>query len=128
MNLWRVKKQIMSCKWGNIFFKSVLVALFTMIYFYYHRVIFSSCSNMFCEMFYLLRCFASAKLKCFCAFPTLMCLLSIQCVYFIIQWISTNGNSIWSHKWIYLQKDNWAHLLKHWRAINLSYKVLHVQW
>ena len=128
MNLWRVKKQIMSCKWGNIFFKSVLVALFTMIYFCYHRVIFSSCSNMFCEMFYLLRCFASAKLKCFCAFPTLMCLLPIQCVYFIIQWISTNGNSIWSHKWIYLQKDNWAHLLKHWCAINLSYKVLHVQW
>ena len=27
----------------------------------------------------------------------------------------------------YLQKDNWAHLLKYWRAINLSYKILHVQ-
>ena len=27
----------------------------------------------------------------------------------------------------YLQKDNWAHLLKRWRAINSSYKVLHVR-
>ena len=27
----------------------------------------------------------------------------------------------------YLQKDNWAHLLKCWHAINLSYKVFHVR-
>ena len=27
----------------------------------------------------------------------------------------------------YLEKDNWAHLLKRWCAFNLSYKVLHVQ-
>ena len=27
----------------------------------------------------------------------------------------------------YLQKDNWAHLLKCWCAINLSYTVLHVR-
>ena len=27
----------------------------------------------------------------------------------------------------YLQKDNWAHLLKCWHGINSSYKVLHVQ-
>ena len=27
----------------------------------------------------------------------------------------------------YLQKDNWAHLLKYWHVNNLSYKVLHMQ-
>ena len=27
----------------------------------------------------------------------------------------------------YLQKDNWAHLLKCWRVINTSYKTLHMQ-
>ena len=27
----------------------------------------------------------------------------------------------------YLQKDNWAHLLKGWHVINSSYKVLHVR-
>ena len=27
----------------------------------------------------------------------------------------------------YLQKDNWGHLLKSWRAINPSYKVLHMR-
>ena len=27
----------------------------------------------------------------------------------------------------YLEKDNWAHLLKHWRAIPSSYKILHVR-
>ena len=29
------------------------------------KVIFLLCSNIFCEMFYLLRCFAFAELKCF---------------------------------------------------------------
>ena len=37
--------------------------------------IFSLFSNILCEMFYLLRCFEFAELKCFCASPTLMCLL-----------------------------------------------------
>ena len=27
----------------------------------------------------------------------------------------------------YLEKDNWAHLLKRWRAIKSSYKILHVR-
>ena len=27
----------------------------------------------------------------------------------------------------YLEKDNWALLLKRWRAINSSYEVLHVR-
>ena len=40
-------------------------------------------------MFYLLRCFALAELKCFCVFPTVF-----TSKYFIIQWISTNGNLI----------------------------------
>ena len=28
----------------------------------------------------------------------------------------------------YLQKDDWAHLLKCWHVINSSYEILHVQW
>ena len=39
------------------------------------KVIFSLCCNIFCEMLYLLRCFAFAELKCFWASPTLMCLI-----------------------------------------------------
>ena len=33
------------------------------------------CSNMFCEMFYLLCCFVFARLKCFCVLFKLICLL-----------------------------------------------------
>ena len=39
------------------------------------KLIFSLCSNIFCEMFYLLHCFVFAELKCFWASPTLMCLI-----------------------------------------------------
>ena len=39
------------------------------------KIIFSLGSDMFREMFYLLCCFALAELKCFCALPSLMCLL-----------------------------------------------------
>ena len=39
------------------------------------KVIFSLCSCMFCEMFYLLCCLAFAELKCFCVTPKLMFLL-----------------------------------------------------
>ena len=36
--------------------------------------IFSLCSNIFCEMFYLLHCFAFAELKCFWASPAMFLL------------------------------------------------------
>ena len=54
--------------------------------YFVHKHIFKSyffiCSNILCEMFYLLHCFASAELKCFCVLSTLMCLFV---KYFIIQ-------------------------------------------
>ena len=79
------------------------------------RVIFLLCSNLFREMFYKLHCFALAGLKCFCA--SLICFLP-----------NTNGNKFNMELQInYLQKDNWAHLLKCWCVINLSYKALHMQ-
>ena len=59
--MWRHKKQNTSHKPANIFFKSVLIALFIYIYMYFlcilHiflKVIILLCSNMFCAMFYQL--------------------------------------------------------------------------
>ena len=80
---------------------------------------------MLCKMFYLCLCFAFAELKCFCASPTLMCLLPNTLQYNEFLRMETQLNMEMHMN--YLQKDNCAHLLKHWRAMNSSYKVLHVR-
>ena len=72
LNLERLTKQNTSYKRANIFFKSALIALFTIIFL---KIIFSLCSDMFREMFYLFPCFTFAELNCFCAPPSPMCLL-----------------------------------------------------
>ena len=54
----KTQKQNTSYKRSNIFQIYVDCNIFL-------KVIFSLCSNVFCEMFYLLRCFAFAELKCF---------------------------------------------------------------
>ena len=100
MNLWRLKKQNTSYKRSNIFFKSVLIALFVYIYIYFlfilHiflKVIFL-CRNMFCEMFYLLLLSSSV----FVCYP-------YWCAYFQILYNTMNFsewklNLIWSSKLI----------------------------
>ena len=100
MNLWRLKKQNTSHKRSNIFFKSVLIALFVYIYIYFlfilHiflKVIFL-CRNMFCEMFYLLLLSSSV----FVCHP-------YWCAYFQIlsntmDFYKWKLNLIWSSKWI----------------------------
>ena len=67
-----------------------------------HNDIFLICSNIFCEMFYLLRCFAFAELKCFLSRPQ-------RCLHFQILY-----NTMDFYKWKlnmnlqinYLPKDN----------------------
>ena len=51
-----------SYKQVNIFFKCIDSIIHNEIFL---KVIFSLSSNIFCEMFYLLRCFMFAELKCF---------------------------------------------------------------
>ena len=53
---------------------SVFIALFTMIYFL-KVIYFIIYSDMCCDMFFLLHCFAFAELKCLVVSTTLMCLL-----------------------------------------------------
>ena len=88
--------------------------------------IFSLCSNIFCEMFYLLIASRLLSSSVFESPP--------QCFYFQIIY-NTKDFYEWKLNLIpiklqmnYLEKDNWAHLLKHWCAINSSYTILHVQW
>ena len=40
------------------------------------KIICSLCPDMFCEMFYLLRCFAFAEIKCFCVSLLHICLVT----------------------------------------------------
>ena len=55
-------------------------------------------SDMCCDMFFLLHCFAFAELKCFVVSPTLMCLLPNTLYYSGFLWIETQPNI--SCKWI----------------------------
>ena len=78
-----------------------------------------------CEMFHLLH-----SLICICWAQLFLCVAHIDMLtskYFIIQWISTNENSLkMKFQMNYLEKDNWADLRKCWHVINLPCKVLHV--
>ena len=88
------------------------------------QVILLLCSNMFCEIFYLLCCFMFAGLKCnvhsshWCLLPN-----TIQYNGFLQMETQLNMKLQMNH----LQNDNWANLLKCWCVINFSYEVLHMQ-
>ena len=73
------------------------------------KIIFSLCSDMFREMFYLFRCFAFAELKCFCAPPSPMCLLPNTLWY--NEFLRMETQLIMKLQRNYLQKNNWAFLL-----------------
>ena len=73
----------------------------------------------------VIACISGCSYKCFCASPTLMCLLPNTLQYNEFLRMETQLNMEMHMN--YLQKDNCAHLLKHWRAMNSSYKVLHVR-
>ena len=101
LNLWRLKKQNASYKRANIFFKSVSIASFIYIYIYFlfllHiflKVIFLSCCNMFCEMFYLLLLSSSVFVPCpyWCAY--------FQILYNTMNFYEWKLNLIWSSKLI----------------------------
>ena len=70
---------------------SVFIALFTMIYFL-KVIYFIIYSDMCCDMFFLLHCFAFAELKCLVVSPTLMCLLPNTLYYSGFLWIETQLN------------------------------------
>ena len=72
-------------------FQICIDCMFLIIYFL--KYIFSLCSGMFCEMFYLLRCFTLAELKCFCASPTQM--------YLLLNTLQGNG---------FLQMETWLNM------------------
>ena len=84
--------------------------------------IFSLCFNIFCEVFYLLCCFAFAEFKCFWVTPHWY--VYFQLLYDTMDFYKCKLNM--KLQMNYLQKDNWTHLLKCCCAINSSYKVLHV--
>ena len=101
LNLWRLKKQNASYKRANTFFKSVSIALFIYIYIYFlfilHiflKVIFLSCCNIFCEMFYLLLLSSSVFVRCpyWCAY--------FQILYNTMNFYEWKLNLIWSSKLI----------------------------
>ena len=68
------KKKKTYYKRANIFFKSVLIALFIYIYIYFLFILHIFLKVIF---YYVLTCycFAFAELKCFCASSKLICLL-----------------------------------------------------
>ena len=74
------------------------------------KLIFSLCSNMFSEMFYLLRCFAFTELKWCYASPILMCLLPNTLSYNGFLRMETQLNM--KLQMNYLQKENWTQLMK----------------
>ena len=84
------------------------------------------CSNMLCEMFYLLRCFAFTGLKCFSASLKLMYLLPNTMWYSGFLWMKTQLNMKLQMNCLW--KDNCKYLLKCWLAINSPNKVLYVRW
>ena len=63
--------------------------------------IFSLWSNILCEVFYLLRCFAFAELKCLCV-PHWY--VYFQILYETIDFYKWKRNLIWSYKWIICKK------------------------
>ena len=85
-----------------------ILYIYLHIFFIYIAYVFKSyfllCSYMFCEMFYLFCCFMLAELKCFCASPTLMCLLSNTLQYNGFLRMETQLNM--KLQMNYLQKDN----------------------
>ena len=70
------------------------------------KTIFLLCSNLFCEMFYLLCCFTFTGLKCFCVLLTLMCLLPNNIYYNGFLQMETQFN-------MKLQMNFWKRLTEH---------------
>ena len=102
MILWRLKKQNISYKWADIFFKSVLIAflytiIFLLILHIFLKAIFYYVLTCSVKCF-ICCCFAFAELKCSCASPILMYLLPNT--LYTMDFYKWKLNLIWSCLWI----------------------------
>ena len=111
--MWRLKKQNMSYKWANIFFK--LIASFTIIYFYklFFYLFWHVLWNVICSVALLL---LSSNVF---VHRTHWCVY-LQILYNTMDFYKWKLSLIWNCM-NYLQKNNGTQLLKHWGAINSSY-------